>query len=372
MPYRRTVLIPDGEHELALRVVRCLAQERVFKIHVLSSIHSAPIRLSRHTHEFHTHTARVIDHSRVAAILDAVQKTGAQVILPVALPTIRLMAEHYREISSFAALPPMPSLSLLDTFADKWLLAKLLEREEIPHPKTFSLPSLPCDEQQYTNMKFPLMVKARTRTAGGGICLCRSPREIVDFLTKQSDPGEFFLQEFVSGPDVDVSMLCRDGETLAYTIQRGLVPSHKPFHPPAAIEFIQDDRAFENIRRLVRAVEWSGIVHFDCIHDLESGEIKLLEANPRYWRSLLGSLKAGVNFPYLACLASEGREFKRPHYRNIRYARPQAALGMFVGRWSKRRTLRWSIRDSDFSEFLRDPLPDIAIQAARATGKLFS
>jgi predicted ATP-grasp superfamily ATP-dependent carboligase len=308
---------------------------------------------------------------RVTAIVDTVKRTGARVLLPVSLPTIRLVAEHADELSTVVALPPMPPLPLLDTFADKWLLAQLLERENIPYPKTFTAPSLPLDPQQLSGMKFPVMVKARARAGGGGICLCHTPREVVDFLSNQSDLNEFFLQEFVSGPDVDVSALCHKGKILAYTIQRGLIPSHKPFHPPAAIEFIQDAGALKNIQRLVRAVEWSGIVHFDCIYDLESRETKLLEANPRYWRSLFGSLKAGVNFPHLACLTAEGLEFERPSYRNIRYARLQAAWGIFVRRWSNRNTPHWRLRDSCLSELMRDPLPDLAIQAAGLTGRLF-
>ncbi len=372
MSYRRSVLIPDGEHELALRVVRCLAHESDLEIHVLSTDSSAPIRWSRHTATFHSHTARAMSPDRVAAIIDTIKKTGAHIVLPVALPTIRLVAQHYRALSAVAALPPTPQLPLLDTLADKWLLAQLLEREEIPHPKTFGIPPLPLDPQGFIGKRFPLMVKARARAAGGGICLCRDPGEVARFLSQQSDLSEFFLQEFVSGPDVDVSVLCREGDILAYTIQRGVVPSHKPFNPPAAIEFIQDAGTLENIQRLVRAVRWSGIAHFDCIHDLKSGETKLLEANPRYWRSLLGSLYAGVNFPYLACLASEGREFARPTYRSIRYARPSTALRMLVRRWPMRATPQWRIRDSGLREVFQDPLPDLAIQAARLTGKLFT
>jgi predicted ATP-grasp superfamily ATP-dependent carboligase len=283
-----------------------------------------------------------------------------------------LVAQHYQELSAVAALPPVAPPSLLDIFADKWLLAQLLERENIPHPRTHSLPAANLDRQHFSGMKFPLMVKARERSAGGGICLCHNAQQVVDFLSNQSDTSEFFLQEFVTGPDLDVSVLCRDGEILAYTIQRGVIASHKPFHPPAAIEFIQDAGTFKSIQRLVRAVKWSGIAHFDCIYDLQTREAKLLEANPRYWRSLLGSLKAGVNFPYLACLASDGHQFERPSYRNVKYAKPEAALRMWVSRWYNRDTPRWSIKDSAFSTLLRDPLPDLAIQAGRLADKLLS
>jgi predicted ATP-grasp superfamily ATP-dependent carboligase len=366
----QTVLIPDGEHELALRVIRCLAHQTEVEIHVLSTNPSAPIRLSRHTSGFHVCNTGSDDHARVAAIADAAKRTRAQVILPVAIPTIRLVAEHRHELSAVAALPPLPTLALLDIFDDKWLLAQLLASENIPHPKTYSLAQDPLDLRRLKGIKFPLMVKARTRNAGGGICLCRNPDEVVNFLSKQNDREEFFLQEFATGQDVDVSVLCQNGEILAYTIQRGLIPSHKPFHPPAAIEFIYDDATLQNVQRLVRAVKWSGIVHFDCIYDPKSRETKILEANPRYWRSLPGSLKAGVNFPYLAYLTAKGYEFECPSYRSIRYARPQAALRMLAQGWSNQGISHWHMRDFGFAELLRDPLPDLAIQTGRVAEKL--
>jgi D-aspartate ligase len=365
MPKTASVLIPDGEHELALRVARCLAQQQGIAVHVLSSERYAPLRLSRCTKGFYRHSAPEFDASRVAIIKETAQRIGATIILPVALPTIRLVALHYQELATVAALPPMPPPALLDTFADKWLLAQVLQREDIPYPRTYAVPSAPDEDLELTQHKFPLMVKARSRCAGGGIRICQNAREVSQYLSEQADPSDFFLQEFVTGPDIDVSVLCRNGEILAYTIQRGVVPSPKPFHPPAAIEFIQDAGVLKSIQRLVRATEWSGIAHFDCIYDLGSRETKLLEANPRYWRSLLGSLKAGVNFPHLACLASTGEQFERPAYRNIRYARPEAALRLWTHRWLKRGSTSWSLRDSAFSLILRDPLPDVAIQARR-------
>ena len=47
----------------------------------------------------------------------------------------------------------------------------------------------------------------------------------------------------------------------------------------------------------MQALKWSGIVNIDFIYDENDKQAKILEVNPRYWQSLLGSLFAGVNFP---------------------------------------------------------------------------
>src|SRR3712207_9519956 len=48
-------------------------------------------------------------------------------------------------------------------------------------------------------------------------------------------------------------------------------------------------------------------------------QVGVLEFNPRYWASLMGSLSVGVNFPYLHCLAGVGVPFSRPAYSKKRY-----------------------------------------------------
>jgi len=372
MARAEAVLIPDGEHELALRVARCLAQSQRFETHVLSTERCAPLRFSRHNRGFHLHHNHLGDDSRVQGIRDTAKKIGAKVILPVSLPIIRLVAHHRDELAQVASLPPLPSPSLLDTFADKLLLADLLERAQIPHPRTHRLTTHHIDQGQLRQMRLPLLVKARRRSAGEGLYLCRDAYEVIKLVTRLHDPSEFIIQEFVHGPDVDVSVLCRDGEILAYTMQRALVPSHKPWHPAAAIEFMYDREAFTNIERLVRAVRWSGIAHFDCIFDHAARQTLILEVNPRYWRSLLGSLNAGVNFPHLACLASQGQSFERPAYRHIRYAKPETALRMWLGGILTRGSPRWRLRDSSLSTTATDPLPDLAIQAKRLIRTLSS
>src|SRR2546428_697479 len=53
----------------------------------------------------------------------------------------------------------------------------------------------------------------------------------------------------------------------------------------------------------MQALKWSGIVNIDFIYDENDKQAKILEVNPRYWQSLLGSLFAGVNFPYLVSVS---------------------------------------------------------------------
>jgi predicted ATP-grasp superfamily ATP-dependent carboligase len=189
----------------------------------------------------------------------------------------------------------------------------------------------------------------------------------MEYLADQTDPLNFFVQEFVTGPDLSCSVLSQDGEIFAYTIQRVIVPSHKPFAPSAAVEFIHDEAVLGSIEKLIRAVKWSGVVCFDLVFDEETREAKVLEANPRYWRSLLASLSAGVNFPHLACLASQGLKVSCPEYRHVRYAKPEIAVGHLLRSWTGTSSPISRLSETGLPYVLRDPFPEVAIQLYRTS-----
>ena len=166
MRNKLTVLIPDGEDgNIPLTVLRCLGQVPDIRASVLSGERWAPIRFSRHRHDYFIHNINTHDRKRVDAILQAARQAKADIILPVEEATIRLMAEHLDEMKSIAALPPIPTPELMDTVPDKWLLAQLLEKENIPHPSTIffqgrqTCTSEPLGMTGFTNNQPPRLAK---------------------------------------------------------------------------------------------------------------------------------------------------------------------------------------------------------------------
>lgn len=116
---------------------------------------------------------------------------------------------------------------------------------------------------------------------------------------------------------------------------------------------------------MVQALDWSGVANFDLLVDLERDEVLVLEMNPRYWRSLLGSLVAGVNFPALSCLLSEGTSFMKPEYRHVRYVKPEESLRLLLKGCLGYESPISSLRETGLPFILKDPLPELAIALSR-------
>ena len=173
------------------------------------------------------------------------------------------------------------------------------------------------------------------------------------------------MQSFLTGYLLDVNVLSRNGEMLATTMQRGIIPNKQKYAASGAIKFVKEDRFSAIVYKLVSALRWSGFANVDTLIDSRDDQLKILEINARFWGSLRGSLVAGVSFPYLACLAALNIPFPMPDYQLVRYVHPKTALREGLARLlDKSREHKFSFAESGLKFLLADPLAE-AIRALR-------
>jgi predicted ATP-grasp superfamily ATP-dependent carboligase len=355
-----SALVLDGERGFARLVVECLAAAGV-PAHVLALGAWSPTRFSRRRASFHAReSAGEEDH--LEAIRRAVARSGADVVLAVKEETVQLLAAHPGALPETVRAGLVPPVEAFDLVVDKGRLAAFLAERGIPHPAT-----LPCSgddafEEAVADLVFPLLLKPVRGGDSGNIRRFETRAALRAFFrTKVYPRGTFIVQHFVPGFDIDCSVLCREGEVLAHTIQKGLIPRRRPFAPAAGIVFVEHEGVLAVVRRLMRALQWSGVAHVDLRCDPE-GRVWVIEVNPRYWGSLLGSLAAGVNFPLLACRSALGRPFAPPAYRPVRYVTAGAALRTWRRPGRLRPALAWA--ETEWRFILADPLPE-AVRSAR-------
>ncbi len=271
-----SVLIIDGERWLSLLVVRCLAQASNIQVHVLSELPWAPLRVSRHRRSYQVVRARHDAGRRLEVIHDAVKRTGANVILPVAEEAIRFVITHAAELRDTAALAPLPSLRAFTEVTNKWSLAELAMRQDLPIPETICYTGDASFDEALEALEFPVLVKPVYGEGGKGIHAFKRPNDVWRYL--RGLPGDqaaqYIVQTFIPGWDIDCSVLCRDGHILAHTIQRPTV-APRDFKPPTGIEFLADDGAFEVARRWAARTGWSGVAHLD---------MRLPAASHSFWK----------------------------------------------------------------------------------------
>lgn len=354
-----SVLIPDGESSHALPVLRCLGQLKNIRIIILSDNTRAPIRFSRHTGQFFSYANKEGNAGRLAAIIKIAEQTKPDIILPVDEPTIRLFAGYKEALSKIAPLAPIPDCNSFDIAADKWLLAEWLRTHNISHPRTILYQNEDVSHEALSGMSFPVLLKPRHGSAGIGIEYFDNPLALNRYCKERILPEEYIVQSFTKGYDIDCSVICKEGEILAYTIQKGFMNGTYRFSIPAGIEFVEDESAYGIVAGLVKRFNWSGIIHIDLRYDEQDQQIKVIEMNPRFWGSLLASTFAGVNFPYLACLAGLNRKLPEIIIHHKRVVHPKATLSLLAKRLIPRKQKNLHFDHTIMEFILKDPMPAI-------------
>jgi predicted ATP-grasp superfamily ATP-dependent carboligase len=357
-----SVLIPDGESEFALFVAHCLAPFPNVELHVFSGERWSPIRFSRHCRTYTFRQTQPDDESRLDAIADIVEKNEIDVLLPTGTQWISFAIANREALSTLVAVVPLPTPESFEIANNKWLLAQFLKEKQIPGPPTLLVTCDDSFEKGLQDIDFPVLLKPVEAWGGEGIEYFDHPSDLRRHLARQNPEKikeRFIAQSFVRGFVVGVNVLSRDGETLASTMQKGIIPNTQKYAAAGAIRFIEEEKFAALPQRLIRALGWSGFANLDTIYDSQDDQLKVLEINARFWGSLRGSLVAGISFPYLACLAALDISFHKPDYELVRYFHSRTALREGILKLvGKNRESDLTFRELGLKFLLTDPLAE--------------
>jgi predicted ATP-grasp superfamily ATP-dependent carboligase len=358
-----SVLIPDGESWLAYSVQSCLAHIPGVKIIVLSNNAWDPMRFSRYTSQFFSYVGQGGDDAKLAAIQNTLKRTHVDVVLPVDTTTMRLLSLHRPSLPANIALAPLPKVEAIDIAENKWLLAKWLQKHRIPCPATLLYRADSSFEQALYKLAFPVLLKPTQQIAdigsgGRGIHIFDQPTALLEFC-KENTSVEYVVQSFISGYDIDCSVLCREGKIEAYTIQKGFLAGSERFKPPAGIYFLENAKVYAVVKALVEKMNWTGIAHFDLRYDEHDQQVKVIEINARFWGSLLGSFCAGVNFPYLTCLAGLGLAIPKTGFQPLRYVNGSTGVKVLCQKLLHKKQENIVFDNSALDFVIKNPLPRV-------------
>jgi biotin carboxylase len=356
-----TVLIPDAESGHALPVIRCLSEVKGIVVHTLSKDPKASLKYSFRSKSFRVAETDENNELRADFLINAIKRTNADIIFPVDEAAVNFFSKNIDRFKKIVALPPIPSVEVFQKSINKYLLAEFLASNNIPSPATIFAGKSTEFYSKLKNMQFPLLAKPAIGNGGIGIRSLNSYEKAERFFREELNGkfGDYVAQEFINGFDIDCSILCREGEIIAYTIQRGIIPRARSFAAPGGIQFLKNDDLFDVVRKFVKQIKYNGIAHIDLRYDNLTKTYKILDVNARYWGSLTGSLLAGVNFPYLACLMAKGIPFEKPEFNNGFYTDHITATRKLIRGIFHKSDQKIRFKETDYKYILKDPVAEI-------------
>lgn len=352
-----SILIPDGESHLLIYVVNSLSQIKGIKIHIMANEVFLPIRSSRFVHHFSYYSKTDNPLEWITNINFEIEKHKIDLVMPIFENGIETVIKYKEKIDP-KKLCLLPSYKDFRTARNKWLLANHLVANDIPLPKSF----LYSNDKllKIPQFKFPVIVKPTEASGGGdGVFIFNEKEELNRYMENNDVKYEQMIQEYVDGFDIGCSVLCKSGKIKAYTIQKAIMLNSNPFKPLLGVEFVNNEEVFKIIEKLMQSLKWSGVAHIDLKYDKTCNTYKVIEINPRFWGSLEASLIAGVNFPYLYCLACLNEDFDQPKYNYIQYYNLKGTIKRMVKNKSLVFNYGFIMNNTQFKYLIKDPIPVI-------------
>lgn len=353
-----TVLVLEGEYRLTAAVLFCLSREPRVVIHMVSRDESSPFRYSRYVRSHHQQPQAEFDANFLVFIQATALQTNAQVLLPVDVEGMRFALAYRRELEQALRVLPLPSAQAYEVAADKSRLAAFMQQRDLPGPCTITDPTHDL-AGQLAKLRFPVLLKPTDGAGGRGIVRFDDAPALLAEVAQLPPGSHFIVQSYLAGYDIDCNVLYHEGRLVAYSIQRGLIENANVYAPTQAIEFVQNEAVLAVVDKLMTALGWNGVAHLDLRYDADSQQINVIEINPRFWLTVVGStVTARVNFPVLACEAALGQPLAQPAFTLGRYIPFTNFLKYkYTSKVPNKVPFTWG--DTSLLGFLGDPIPKL-------------
>ncbi len=206
----------------------------------------------------------------------------------------------------------VPEYNTLINATDKYLVSNVAGRAGVPCPETRLL-----DEIDPAKSKFPLVVKPRISHGSRGLSYIHREEELRSLMRKVPQ-SEFIAQEMIPGGRGSVYaagfLYDRDHSVKASFFSRSLKTLYPDGGPAIVGEPVQEDILKLYGTRLLESLEnWAGPALIEFKKDLNSGEFRLLEINPRLWGYGYLATACGINFPHLLAQMALGNDVPEMH-----------------------------------------------------------
>jgi predicted ATP-grasp superfamily ATP-dependent carboligase len=227
------------------------------------------------------------------------KKQEIDIIIPSGLLGTFLIA-LIKEKLSYSSVFPLNSADQICKLNNKWDFYKMLKQHNIPTPETVLIKT--TEQIELLNLNFPIIVKPLDQGNGYGVKKIDSIIDLHRHISSNENNLNnlpLLAQEYIYGYDILLNILAKNGELIAWTINKRI---------PYYFEFFKDEKILEIAHKLVDSCNYSGVANFDIRFDERSNSVKVIECNPRFWASFGASVSYGIDFVNLGILLAQGQK----------------------------------------------------------------
>jgi predicted ATP-grasp superfamily ATP-dependent carboligase len=233
-------------------------------------------------------------------VIQIVGEHGVDVILPMGDIYAEFLSKNKKTLEKYAKFT-VPEYSSFLRGYDKNKLMKLCRQKSYPHPLTIDLSTIKdLESDEIKSFPYPAMLKPNCTTGGRGMVLINSYDEFRTYYPSlHLKYGDYHLQKYIreGGRQVKIQ-LCVDNE--------GSLICHSALHKvrwypvkggASSCSVSIEEKKMTNIcHQILKDIGWNGFADFDLIEDPESGQLLIMEINPRLPACIGAAVRAGIEW----------------------------------------------------------------------------
>lgn len=218
----------------------------------------------------------------------------------------------------------MPDYQDFVRATDKNQLMVLCKEKNYPHPFTINtVTNVKVIDRQ--TIPFPLLIKPNITCGARGMTLVNSYEELcVKLPLIQAEYGDCHLQQYVKqgGAQVEVQLFIDEKKHL---VNSSVIYKYR-WYPEkggssSCAKSVKNDKIVDILYRLLLDLNWVGFADFDTIEDPDTGELLIMELNPRVPACVKCAIEAGIHWGEIITNGYLGLHQKHYQYKEGEFLR---------------------------------------------------
>lgn len=231
-------------------------------------------------------------------VKECISNYKIDVIIPMGDVTAAFLSRYKSELQEIVNYK-IPDYSIFRSATDKNQLMSLCQEHGYPHPFTVhSRDILKYISEQ--KLQFPLLIKPNVTCGARGMTLINNYEELaIKYPQIKNEYGECHLQKYIKpyGAQVEVQLYIDDNRQL---LASSVIYKYR-WYPEkggssSCAKTIKNEKIVDILYHLLLDLNWIGFADFDTIEDPETGELLIMELNPRVPACVKCAIEGGCHW----------------------------------------------------------------------------
>lgn len=317
----KVLILGSGTQGLSL--VRALSKAKCF-IALLCGFEHNYADSSRYVDKIIRTNHKDTSDDYLQQVEEILKNEGIDVMIPMGDSVASFVSKNLERLQRITHVK-MPSYDNFLKGYDKNLLMSLCEEKGYPHPETVDLSKVALDDEKLKAFPYPAMLKPNCTTGGRGMVEVFSYDEMkTKYEVLHQQYGDYHLQRFVraGGRQVKIQMYIDEDKNLVNSsVMRKIRWYPNKAGSNCCAVSIREPVIVDVCYNILKDINWVGFADFDAIEDPDTGELLIMEINPRVPACIQMAMVSGINWAEIIVNGYMDKPQKTYEYKEGEYLR---------------------------------------------------